>query len=722
VIKLLIRLSLRSLWRDRLRLVLCLLVSTAGALVVIAGAAVVPVAERQRAVEATWQTTKGQAPPAGLWWSVSVEYYRGQEISVYRAADGGKPVLPPGVPALPQPGEMYISPEVARLLGESAVVRQRYPARVVGLIEDQALPAPRSLVVVLGTTVSEVQARGGVLITSFARPGAIHLVVPEEVSRGAPFLVVAFLLPVIWLYVVLAQMGSSARDARLSALRLVGVRDVVLRRLQLLEQLVVGVVGALLAIGLFEALGPSVGPRLPIGGAVWARDVMLPAWIVPAVLVGSPKVLMAATWCATRRALRSPLATHRRTGVRQLVGRWGLTVLAGGALSTVGSLLYPSADNVNVSLALFIVGFLAVFVGCVSSAGELSRWVARRAGLDWPRVAHLLAARHVLQSGSRAMAVGTGLTLLVLLSGCLLAFFPLFSTVDAQDLRQTARALGEETIVVQTHNPRAASALMQLPTVAGIGQVSTISTGDGRTIGQILACGTLKMRVGKEALDACDPQTRPSLRSAIFPATGTLLEESDPIMAGSDPREWLDEESVPTDGVTFLHVIVQKDAAADLEQFRNDIMSTEPVPFVQTLGEKAAEAGKRTVQFRDATMAIICIAEVAAIAALGMSLLEQVRTQQRASFYLYAAGARPRELWLAFFLQSMLIVVPAIILGSGFSCLLSSAFLKLNGGNVPVPFAAILGVAVIALLTAPLAALCTYPAVWRSSQTRPLDA
>jgi len=58
--------------------------------------------------------------------------------------EGTQPPLPPGVAALPGPGELVASPALARLLAspEGALLRERLNYPTVGTIADAGLASP----------------------------------------------------------------------------------------------------------------------------------------------------------------------------------------------------------------------------------------------------------------------------------------------------------------------------------------------------------------------------------------------------------------------------------------------------------------------------------------------------------------------------------------------------------------------------------------------------
>ena len=99
-----------------------------------------------------------------LWWRLTPDFYRGQLIGrVDVAATGPRSPVPPGLPALPGPGQYYASPALAALLRSAppGQLRDRYPGHQIGLIGPAALPSPDSLVIVTGYRPGQLAAQPG---------------------------------------------------------------------------------------------------------------------------------------------------------------------------------------------------------------------------------------------------------------------------------------------------------------------------------------------------------------------------------------------------------------------------------------------------------------------------------------------------------------------------------------------------------------------------------
>src|SRR5579863_2499461 len=106
--------------------------------------------------------TAAQAQP--LWWKLRPDFYRGQLMGrLDVAATGPASPVPPGIPHLPGPGQFYASPAMVKLLGTAPAseLADRYPGRLIGTIADSALPAPNTLLIIIGHSAGFMRQQPG---------------------------------------------------------------------------------------------------------------------------------------------------------------------------------------------------------------------------------------------------------------------------------------------------------------------------------------------------------------------------------------------------------------------------------------------------------------------------------------------------------------------------------------------------------------------------------
>jgi hypothetical protein len=85
-------------------------------------------------------------------------------------AGPGAPV-PPGISHLPGPGQFYASPALTQLLRSTpaAELGDRFPGHQIGTIGASALPAPNSLIIVIGHQAAQLSRAPGAGTTSSLR-------------------------------------------------------------------------------------------------------------------------------------------------------------------------------------------------------------------------------------------------------------------------------------------------------------------------------------------------------------------------------------------------------------------------------------------------------------------------------------------------------------------------------------------------------------------------
>ena len=88
--------------------------------------------------------------------------------------------MPPGIGHLPGPGQYYASPALATLLRWTPAdqLADRYPGHLIGTIGDAALPAPNSLLIVIGRTAGQLARTPGAM-----RATAIATTPPSGCSK-----------------------------------------------------------------------------------------------------------------------------------------------------------------------------------------------------------------------------------------------------------------------------------------------------------------------------------------------------------------------------------------------------------------------------------------------------------------------------------------------------------------------------------------------------------
>jgi hypothetical protein len=113
----------------------------------------------QNARYAWLQSGAAAQSPTSTWWHIAADDFDGQIIGRLDVAPASShPAVPPGIAHLPAAGQYYASPALARLLRSTPAdqLADRFPGHLAGTIGSAALPAPNTLIVMVGRTAAQM--------------------------------------------------------------------------------------------------------------------------------------------------------------------------------------------------------------------------------------------------------------------------------------------------------------------------------------------------------------------------------------------------------------------------------------------------------------------------------------------------------------------------------------------------------------------------------------
>jgi hypothetical protein len=345
-------------------------------------------------------------------------------VSLARLPGRAATPAPPGLDRFPAPGQVSLSPALARLMKELPAERlaHRFPSGGGhGTIGAAGLAAPEELVAVIGRTPEDPAItrapEGGdfntldahALIAGFAgtKPSTFTAFDQPAALLGGGLLVV----PVVVLASAAGRLGAARREQRLAALRLAGATPRQILTMTGAESAAVGLSGACAGALAYVLLLPLLA-HVPYGigtwytGQLWVGLPWLPATVAAVAVLTSVSAVT-----TLRGVARSPLgvaqqATPRRTRLIRLVlfGAIGLYVVVsahGGKLTT------------GQALALVTLVYSAFWM--------LGPWVVDMLGRVLGRFARgpatLLAARRLSDDPRGAWRTVSGLVLAGLVAG-----------------------------------------------------------------------------------------------------------------------------------------------------------------------------------------------------------------------------------------------------------------------------------------------------------------
>ena len=394
------------------------------------------------------EATTGAKAPDPLWGTLNTDDYDGKAITrVDVAATGPTSPVPPGIPRLPGPGEYYASPALTTLLrtAPAAEFGARYPGSQAGTIGPVALPAPNSLIVIVGHTAAELSRAPGA-----TRVAAIATKVPSSCpdcqmgtnANGIDLILsvtsAALLFPVLIFIGTATRLAAARREQRFAAMRLVGATPRQVSVVSAVESSVAAVAGTAVGFGLFFLFRAPLAALPFTGEPFFPSDMALRPVQILAVALGVPLAAAVAARIALRRVRISPLGVSRRVTVRP-PGAYRLIPLLAG----VGELAYfvgRRPATTNGQTWAYLTGIFLMMGGLIIAGPWLtmagSRVMARRAG----RPATLIAARRLSDDPRAAFRAISGLVLALFVTSTAVGVITTFvAERDTPDGDTTAR-------------------------------------------------------------------------------------------------------------------------------------------------------------------------------------------------------------------------------------------------------------------------------------------
>jgi hypothetical protein len=437
-----------------------------------------------------------------LWWSLRADYYQGKLIGrVDLAATGPDSPIPPGIAKLPAPGQFYASPALAKLLRDTpaAQLSNRFPGTQVATIGSAALPAPNSLIIIIGHSAAELADQGGVRQVT-----RISTTVPSSCtgdcavgagtnSNGMTLILsvvaAALLFPVLIFIGGATRLSAARREQRFAAMRLVGATPRQIAVISTVESAVAAIAGVAAGFGLFYLLRPAIAAIPFTGDPFFTSDLSLSLPDTLLVALGIPIAAAAAARLALRRVNISPLGVSRRVTPRP-PGAWrAIPLLAGvvelGYFAYIRDIGANSSTDTKVEAAAFLVGVLLIMAGLVIVGPWLtmlgSRLVARRAN----RPATLIAARRLADNPQAAFRAISGLVLALFVGTCALGIITTIVAYNGGSAGATTTSTGtlvnqfdpftgqQPTSKIGSPSDPTMSKLISIPGVTGVAVIHT---------------------------------------------------------------------------------------------------------------------------------------------------------------------------------------------------------------------------------------------------------
>jgi hypothetical protein len=331
--------------------------------------------------------------------------FRGEHVRITYAW-GSRPDTPrpDALPALPKPGEMYVSPALAELLrsDEGRLLRPRLPERIVGILDQDLVIEPGFLTAWVGADSTLKDSVFSEEVYGFNNDrfaGGTNTAMLTLILIGA----VLLLLPVFTFITTASRVAGAERDRRLSALRLVGAGAWQVRRIAAAESLVSAVFG-MAAGGLIFAVGRLYADDVNLfGEGVYTSDVVPDPVQAGLVLVLIPALSVLTALFALRRTIIEPLGVVRQSKPVRRRAWWRLTLAVLGVLLLVTQLGVDKRSDEGA--ILMSAGTALLLIGMVVLLPWLVERVTSRINGGPP--SWMLAIRRLqLDSGTSSRVVG----------------------------------------------------------------------------------------------------------------------------------------------------------------------------------------------------------------------------------------------------------------------------------------------------------------------------
>lgn len=219
------------------------------------------------------------------------------------------------------------------------------------------------------------------------------------------------LIPLATLGAAASRLAVARRDERLAALRLSGATTGQVTTLALLDSTTQALVGALIGVAGYFGLIPLVLPIAFQGVPFLYSDLLVPPWLLPAVVAGITAVAILSAGASLRRVAISPLGVVARTSPSPL--HWSRVIPIIAILGGF-TMLMRGGQAPMIVLIIFLAGGLAVvnLVGPLILGG-IGRMAAKRAST----AAALIAARRLIDAPKTAWRSVGGVALATFVAG-----------------------------------------------------------------------------------------------------------------------------------------------------------------------------------------------------------------------------------------------------------------------------------------------------------------
>jgi hypothetical protein len=731
VIRLGLRLTLSGGRDAAVRLILIAVAVALGAGLLLVTLAGINAVNTQNARYAWLQSAATSQSKTSTWWNLTADFFDGQTIGRLDVAPAGPGApVPPGIAQLPAPGEYYASPALVALLRSTPAdqLADRFPGQLAGTIGNAALPAPNSLLIIVGHTAAQMRSMPGagrVSQISTAPPSSCGSSATCQLNVGMnssaldlvfSVVALALLFPVLIFIATATRLSAARREQRYAAMRLVGATPRQVSMIAAIESSIAAIAGTAAGFGLFWVFRPPLAAIPWTGAPFFTSDLSLSPLDIALVALGVPVSSAIAALLALRRVRISPLGVTRKAAPKS-PRAWRIVPLLLG-IAELGYFAVAGPPGTTAKqIDAYVPGFVLVMAGLLIAGPWLTMTGARVLARRTSRPAALIAARRLADNPRAGFRSISGLILALFVTSVAVG---VISTADAH--RGTSRhfdSASSSTVTGQfSSGPEQftvpgglISRLRALPGVTGVGVVRTSPERKLITVGQfqdqaaLMSCAELDQT---PVLGRCQAGAEVAYLPIGGIGFGRSLDQSTMVWSAA-PVPVAELATLPASGL----FVATDGTAAAIERVQTVLGNAYPA-FIgwPTLGTYYSDS--TLAEWQQLSNVVILVTIPIAGCTLAASVAGGLTDRKRPFSLLRLAGAPLRMLQRVVALESAvpLIAVAILSIAAGFGA--TALFLRAQMGYpLSFPGFGYVGIVLAALVLALAIIAATFPLLKR---------
>ena len=576
----------------------------------------------------------------------------------------------------------------------------RYPGNQAGVIGAAALPAPSTLMIIIGHTSAQLShAPGATAVTSMnttppsSCTGSNCLVRMGVESRGVDLILsvvaLALLFPLLIFIATATRLSAARREQRFAAMRLAGAAPRQISLIAAVEAVVAAVPGTGAGFGIFFALRTPLAAIPFTGIPFFPNDLSLSIPDIVLVALGVPLAAALAARIALRRVHISPLGVSRRVTPRAPKPWRALPLLAG--LADLGYFVVAgSPSSIPGQILAYFPGFALIVLGLVLAGPWLTKAGAAALIRRTSRPATLIAARRLADDPRAGFRAVSGLVLALFVTTVAVA---VITTINVNRSSPAMSAALNGTLADQLTGPESGPApalpAADLAALRATGGVAGVMIIHANVLGVTIPVALTRLGPGTRPLPArlvglasCAELARvPALghcpagaQAVAFPEYGVSVSpETSQVTWPAAPISAASLAAIPADAIA----VGTSGSSQAIERARTVLDQLYPYRGTPvTYGQLGSSTSVTLMEYRQLADVVVLVSLPIAGCTLAASVAAGLSDRRRPFSLLRLTGAPLGLLRRVVMLESAvpLLVVAAFSAGTGFAA--SALFLK----------------------------------------------